>query len=501
MAVNIKKDFGNTRSRKPDLITLVYGKVPPQAPELEEAVLGAIMLEKDKLEEVVAILKSEEYFYVDANQKIYTAILDLYTAQQPIDLLLVSEALRKNSELELVGGDYYLAKLTMGVVSSAHVEAHAYVIAEKYLQRRLIHIAGSVVGDAYEDGTDVFELLERTQRELYEVQMHSAKQEVSHISGTVMEVMLDADEKREANTEFTGVPTGSSDMDACTGGWQESDLIIIAARPAVGKTAFALNLGYNAAVAKQPVAIFSLEMKKAQIVKRMLAMASGVEHSKIKFPNRQTPEETVHLAKTAAELGQLPIYIDDTAGISISELKSKVRRLKQKKGIKMVIIDYLQLMTGDGVKSDKREQEISMISRQLKGLAMELSIPVIALCQINRAVESRAVRTYKLSDLRESGAIEQDADLVMFLHVPSSEDMKDKNNVSLHTAGVFIEKHRSGECRKIPYVFDKSIQKWSEFGKQGFTFFNSGPAGTNHADFQHTSQSNINSGSSDDLPF
>lgn len=500
MAVNIKKDFNNARSRKPDLTTLVYGKVPPQAPELEEAVLGAIMLEKDKLEDVFTILKSEDCFYVDAHQKIYAAIRRLFDKGMPVDLLTVTEELRKTSDLELVGGAYYLTKLTMSVVSSAHVEAHARLVMEKYIQREMIRISGQIINDGYEDSTDVFELLDKAQQEFYELNNQSSSKEVRHVSGAVMEVMLDAEEKKELKSEFTGVPTGSHDMDACTGGWQKSDLIILAARPAVGKTAYALTLAYNAATAPtpQPVAFFSLEMKTTQLVQRLLSAASGVAYEKIKFPNRQTEDDAKRIAETASKVGQLPMYFDDTAGLNINELRTKARRLKQKNGIQLIVIDYLQLMTADLQNSRFRELEISMITRKMKELAKELDIPIIALCQINRAVEARAIRTYKLSDLRESGAIEQDADMVMFLHVPSQEELKNKEVTILHTAGVFIEKHRSGECKKIPYIFDKTIQKWSEFGSNSFNFFNSGNSNS-HPDAYHTSKSNLNN--DEDLPF
>src|SRR6185312_2397175 len=279
MAVNIKKDFGNTRNRKPDITSLVYGKVPPQAPELEEAVLGAVMLEKDKLAEVLEIIQSEDCFYVDAHQKIYAAVRRLFDKGMPVDRLTVTEELRKSNELEIVGGAYYLTRLTMSVLSSAHVEAHSRLVMEKFIQRELIRISGSVISDAYEDSTDVFDLLDKAESGLYEITDKHLRKNFKSLQEVLIRTMNEIDENRKKTDDITGVPSGFAGLDRLTGGWQKTDLIILAARPSVGKTAFALNLAMNASMnsAKAfPVAVFSLEMGAGQIVKRMLSAVSEV---------------------------------------------------------------------------------------------------------------------------------------------------------------------------------------------------------------------------------
>ncbi len=475
MAVNIKKDFGNTRNRKPDLSSLVYGKVPPQAPELEEAVLGAIMLEKDKLAEVLEIIQSEDCFYVDAHQKIYAGIRRLFDKGMPVDLLTVTEELRKSDELEIVGGAYYLTRLTMSVVSSAHVEAHARIVMEKFIQRELIRISGQVIGDAYEDSTDVFDLLDKAESNLYEITDKHLRKNFKSLKEVLVKTVHEIEEAKNKKDDLTGVPSGFAPLDKLTSGWQKTDLIILAARPAVGKTAFCLNLTMNAAMHSSkpfPVAFFSLEMGAGQIVKRMLAAVTEVSMDAI-TKGRMQEHEFVQMTQRMNKLASAPIFIDDQAALNIFELRAKARRLKQKHDIQMIIIDYLQLMQASIDKGGNREQEISKISRDLKALAKELEVPIIALSQLNRSVESRKEsKVPQLSDLRESGAIEQDADMVMFLYRPeyygiNNDAMGQPIEGETH---VHIAKHRNGSTDTVKVRFIKEYQKFVDLPDEGFGF-------------------------------
>ena len=487
MAVNIKKDFGNTRSRKPDLTTLVYGKVPPQAPELEEAVLGAVMLEKDKLAEVLEIIQSEDCFYVDANQKIYAAIRRLFDKGMPVDLLTVTEELRRSSELEIVGGAYYLTKLTMSVVSSAHVEAHARIVMEKFIQRELIRISGQVIGDAYEDSTDVFDLLDKAESNLYEITDKHLRKNFKSLKEVLVNTVHEIEEAKNKQEDVTGVPTGFRQLDRVTSGWQKNALIIVAARPAVGKTAFCLNLAMNAALNSPkpfPVAFFSLEMGAGELVKRMLACQTEVSMDAI-TKGRMQEHEFIQMTQRMNKLAGAPIFLDDQAALNIFELRAKARRLKQKYDIQMIIIDYLQLMQGSINGGGNREQEISKISRDLKSLAKELEIPIIALSQLNRSVESRKEsKVPQLSDLRESGAIEQDADMVMFLYRPEYYGINNDamGNPLEGETHVHIAKNRSGSTDTVKVRFIKEYQKFvdlpdNDFGFSGNDFPNFGGGG------------------------
>jgi replicative DNA helicase len=477
MAVSIKKDFGSTRSRKPDLTTLVYGKVPPQAPELEEAVLGASMLEKDTFAQVLEIIQSEECFYVDAHQKIYAAMRRLFDKGTPVDLLTITEELRKTNELEIVGGAYYLTRLTMSVLSSAHVEAHSRLVMEKFIQRELIRISGSIIGDAYEDSTDVFDLLDKAESGLYEITDKHLRKNFKSLQEVLVQTMSEIEENRKKTDDITGVPSGFSGLDRLTAGWQKTDLIILAARPSVGKTAFALNLAMNAAMnaGKQfPVAVFSLEMGAGQIVKRMLSCVSEVNMEAI-TRGKMAEHEFIQISQRMSKLAQAKIFIDDQAALNIFELRAKSRRLKQKHDIQMIIIDYLQLMQGSVDKGGNREQEISKISRDLKALAKELEVPIIALSQLNRSVETRKEsKIPQLSDLRESGAIEQDADMVMFLYRPeyhgiNNDAMGETIEGETH---IHIAKHRNGSTGMEKVRFIKEYQKFVDmvddrFGQGG----------------------------------
>ena len=371
-------------------------KCPRRHPELEEAVLGASMLEKDTFAQVLEIIQSEECFYVDAHQKIYSAMRRLFDKGTPVDLLTITEELRKTNELEIVGGAYYLTRLTMSVLSSAHVESHARIVMEKFIQRELIRISGAVIADAYEESTDVFDLLDKAESSLYEITDKHLRKNFKSLQDVLVKTMNEIDENRNKTDDITGVPSGFASLDRLTGGWQKTDLIILAARPSVGKTAFALNLAMNAAMNafKQfPVAVFSLEMGAGQIVKRMLSCVSEVNMESI-TRGKMAEHEFVQMSQRMTKLAQAKIFLDDQAALNIFELRAKARRLKQKHDIQMIIIDYLQLMQGSVEKGGNREQEISKISRDLKALAKELEVPIIALSQLNRSVETRKESKY-----------------------------------------------------------------------------------------------------------
>jgi replicative DNA helicase len=478
---NLNKDRATGKQRRKsslDLGTMVYGKVPPQAKDLEEAVLGAIMIEKSAFDTVVEILKPE-CFYVEAHQRIYQAMQSLSNKSQPIDILTVAEELRTREELEMVGGAYYVTKLTNTVVSSANIEAHSRIILQKFIQRELIRISGEIIGDAYEDSTDVFDLLDDAESKLFEITNNHLRKNFDTIDSVLVKTIQRIEDLRHKNEDVTGVPSGFPSLDRVTYGWQNTDLIILAARPAVGKTAFALNLARNAVMnpSKQTaVALFSLEMSAGQLVQRILSAESEIWLEKIARGKLEEHEMKQLYARGIQRLAQAPLFIDDTPALNIFELRAKCRRLKNKHNIGLIIIDYLQLMSGTGEnRSTNREQEISNISRNLKALAKELSVPIIALSQLSRAVETRSAgkdgnKMPQLSDLRESGAIEQDADMVMFLYRPEYYDithneMGESNRGETH---VRIAKHRNGSLETIKLRALLHIQKFTEDDASGF---------------------------------
>ncbi|CCH53538.1 replicative DNA helicase [Fibrisoma limi BUZ 3] len=437
------------------------GKLPPQALDLEEAVLGALMIEKDALSAVVDILKPES-FYKEAHQRIYNAILTLFSNSDPIDLLTVTQQLRKTGEIELVGGGGYVSELTFKVNSAANIEYHARVITEQSLKRGLIAMSSSILRDAYEDTTDVFELLDRTEQSLFKISESNIKKNYADMS-TIVRQALNEMETKKHQEGLTGVPSGFTNLDRVTSGWQPTELIILAARPAMGKTAFVVSALRNAAVDHgKPVAIFSLEMSSVQLVNRLISAEAEIDSEKIR-KGTLAPHEWTQLHHKIQRLTEAPIFIDDTPALSILELRAKCRRLKAQHDIQMVVIDYLQLMTGDHSKGSNREQEIASISRALKNLAKELNVPVIALSQLSRAVETRGGdKKPQLSDLRESGSIEQDADMVMFLYRPEYYNItQDENgNSTLGIGEVIIAKNRSGSLDTIQLRF---VNKFTKF--------------------------------------
>ncbi|MDE3235317.1 MAG: replicative DNA helicase [Bacteroidota bacterium] len=464
-----------------DLSTMVYGKVPPQAKELEEAVLGAIMLEKSAFDSVIDTNLKAECFYVEAHQIIFKAMQDMQQRGIPIDILTVVEELKRKDQLDQVGGPYYVTRLTNTVVSTAHIDAHARIILQKFIQRELIRISGEIIGDAYEDSTDVFDLLDESETKMFNITNNYLKKNFEDMGSVLAKTINRIDELRTKTEDISGVPSGFSTLDRVTYGWQPTDLIILAARPSVGKTAFALNLARHAAlnpVKPTPVGFFSLEMSASQLVQRILSAESEIHMEKISRGKLEDHEYQQLHAKGIKRLETAPLYIDDTAALNIFEFRAKARRLVNKHGVGIIIIDYLQLMSGSGEKNSNREQEISTISRNLKALAKELNIPIIALSQLSRAVETRKEsKMPQLSDLRESGAIEQDADMVMFIYRPEyyenyTNENGEDNRGETH---IKIAKHRNGSLETIKLralLHFQKFEEWQEDG--GFQSFNGG---------------------------
>lgn len=461
-----RSKYSKKQSEKPDidLSNLVYGKVPPQAIELEKAILGAIMLERSAIDIAAELLKPE-CFYIDAHQRIYRAILSLNTKMMPIDLPMVAEELNKTGEFEIIGG-YYLAQLTNSVVSSANLEAHCKIVKEKFISRQCILLAGELIAAAYENGADIFPLISDHEFSLSELTSGNMGKSATAMDAALVQGLQRLEEIRGKNEVITGIPSGFTAIDQITYGWQNSDFIILAARPAVGKTAFALNLARNAAINNEratPVLFISLEMSLVQLTNRIMASESEIWLEKISRGNMDTHDMKQLYEKGVYQLAKAPIFIDDSAALNVIELRAKARRLKAKQNIGLIIIDYLQLMNGVGGEGN-REQEISKISRGLKMIAKELNVPIIALSQLSRAVESRAgeKKMPQLSDLRESGAIEQDADMVMFMYRPEYYgETSNENGESIKgETHIKIAKHRNGGLDTVKLRADLATQKF-----------------------------------------
>lgn len=439
------------------------GRVPPQALDLEQAVLGAMMIDANALSNAVDILKTKEAFYDPKHQAIYEAIKELFSTTTPVDLLTVTEQLRKLGTLEMAGGAFYISTLTSKIASAAHVEHHARIIIEKYIQREVIGISNEILRDAYDETKDVFEVLSKAESSLFEVAQNNMKKGYDTMSNAMMGAMQEIEKARENKDGVSGIPTGLKELDKVTSGWQRSDMIVIAARPAMGKTAFVLSMARNMAVDyNMGVAIFSLEMSSVQLVKRLISSEAQMDAEKLRKGNIED-YELQQIYTRIGKLSKAPIYIDDTPGISIFELRAKSRRLKQKHNIEAIIIDYLQLMTGGtGKMQGNREQEISHISRSIKEIAKELNVPVLVLSQLNRSVESRGGdKKPVLSDLRESGAIEQDADIVSFIHRPEYYNLlEDEEGPTQGIGNIIIAKHRNGSTGTVRLKF---IGKYAKF--------------------------------------
>jgi len=449
-----------------------HGKVPPQAVDLEEAVLGAMMLEKDAVAAVIDILKPE-VFYKEIHQKIFEAIRDLFARSEPVDILTVTNELKSNGVLEMVGGPYYITMLTSRIASTANIEFHARIVLQKHIQRELIRISSEIIKDAFEETTDVFDLLDKAEQGLFSVSETNLRRNWEDMNALIKQAIEDIEAAKNIKGHLRGVPSGFVSLDRITSGWQKSDLIILAARPSMGKTALALTMARNVAVEfEKPVAIFSLEMSAVQLVTRLIASESQLRSDKLK-KGELADFEWQQLHDKIKRLVNAKIFIDDTPALTIFELRAKCRRLKQQHNIEMVFVDYLQLMSGGGDSKGNREQEISQISRSLKALAKELDIPVLALSQLSRAVETRPGQSKKpiLSDLRESGAIEQDADLVLFIYRPEyygiTED--EGGHSTKRMAEVIIAKHRNGPTGSVKLRFIDTFARFEDYDE---------PAGT-----------------------
>ena len=439
-----------------------FGKMPPHSIDLEETVLGQLMLEDDSIINVIDILKAES-FYVDKHRRIYEAIIALVSKREPVNIQTVVEELRKLETLDEVGGAYFIAQLTQKVSSAAHIEHHAKLIAEKFIQRELIRISSEIQEKAFDTSIDVSELLNFSESSVFAVGEGNIKKAAAPM-GQLLELALENIKKAQENKNtYSGEPSGFSDLDKITSGWQSGNMVVLAARPAMGKTAFILSMMRNMAVDyNTPAAMFSLEMNNIQIVNRLIVSETGIGHDKIRVGNL-TEQDWKNLYEKTKKLSVAPIYLDDTPALSIFEFRAKSRRLVEKYGVKCIFIDYLQLMTTSAAAS--REQEVSLISRQIKAVAMELSIPIIALSQLNRSVETRTGnKRPQLSDLRESGAIEQDADLVLFIHRPEYYGLltDDEGNSTQGLAEIIIAKNRHGATDIVNLEFIPEQTKFTD---------------------------------------
>ena len=457
MAKNYNPSAANRAAYEKLTEAPVAGVVPPQAVELEEAVLGALMLERDSIIAVKEYVRPET-FYTDEHRTIYSAIESLSAELKPIDLYTVTERLKVRGELKKVGGAAYLAQLTQKVGSAANVEFHAKIIAQKYVQRELIRSATEIQRRSYDEDQDVTDLIGYAESEIFKVAEGHVKRSVQSAKDILQQALNQIEDASKNSSKFVGVPSGFTAIDRVTLGWQQSDLIIVAARPSMGKTAFVLSMARNMAIDHEsPVAFFSLEMSAVQLMMRLIVAETGLSGNDIKS-GHLTPEQWRHLESATKPLGMAPLYVDDTPALSVFEFRSKARRLKIHNDIKIIIIDYLQLMTANQDSKGNREQEVAFISRTLKAIAKELNVPIIALSQLSRATETRGgSRRPQLSDLRESGAIEQDADIVAFIHRPEYYGINQDEN-GMPTAGlaeIILAKHRNGAVCDIKLRFLK----------------------------------------------
>ncbi|MEP7263053.1 MAG: replicative DNA helicase [Bacteroidota bacterium] len=469
---------------------ILHGKLPPQAVDLEDAVLGALMLDKDAVANVIDILHPE-CFYKDAHQKIYHAIHTLFHQTQPVDILTVTQQLRKTGDLEIAGGAYYITQLTNRVASAANIEFHSRIILQKYIQRELIRISTETITNAYEETSDVLELLDNAERNLFSLAEGNIRKNYEDMHNLITKAIKEIEIAAKQTAGVTGVQSGFTDLDRVTAGWQKSDLIIIAARPGMGKTAFTLSMARNAAVKfNRAVAFFSCEMSSLQLVNRLISSESEINSEKIK-KGLLADHEWAQLNSRIAPLTKAPLYIDDTPALTVFELRAKCRRLVAEKKVELIIIDYLQLMTtGGDNRGGNREQEISTISRSLKSIAKELNVPIIALSQLSRAVESRGgSKKPQLSDLRESGAIEQDADMVLFIYRPEYYDLtEDENgNSTANVAEIIVAKNRNGALKSVNLKFLGHLTKFTDLDNFDFVDESSGSqslsSGTERHDF------------------
>ena len=437
-------------------------RLPPQNIDAEQAVLGAMLIKKEAIAEVSQLLRPED-FYRDAHKIIYEAMLTLFNRNEPADIVTVTNYLNNESQLDKVGGIAFVTALANAVPTAANVIYHANIVREKADLRHLINTATDIAGMAYEAADDVADVIDKSEKMIMEVANRQNVSAFTPMKDIVIETFDKINLLYESKGGLTGIPSGFRDLDALTSGLQASDLILVAARPSMGKTAFTLNIAANVALkSKKTVAFFSLEMSKQQLVQRMLCSEGGIDSQKLKNGDLSN-EDWDKLVRTADRVSSAPLYIDDTAGITVMELRSKARRLKAEHGLDLIIIDYLQLMQGRGRGGgDNRQQEISEISRSLKAVARELNVPVIALSQLSRSVESRQIKRPMLSDLRESGSLEQDADIVMFLY---REDYYDPETANKNITEVIVAKHRNGPVDTIRMFFTKQFTRFNDLSK------------------------------------
>jgi replicative DNA helicase len=443
---------------------LALHKLPPQHIEAEQCVLGAILLENDALLKALEILKPQN-FYRDAHRKIFDAILALFERSEPIDLLTVSEILRRRNQLEDIGGSTYLATLLEAVPTAANIRYHARMVRETAILRSLINVATEVIAECYEHTDDVEELLDRAERMIFEISEQRVNAAFANLKDLLKDSIRYTEQLYERHELITGLPSGFRDFDQLTAGLQPSDLIIIAARPGMGKTAFALNIARNVGMrvreAREAVAVFSLEMSKEQLALRMLCSEGRIDSSRLRR-GYLDKSEWGRLVNAANDLSDTPVFIDDSPGLSVLDLRAKSRRLQAEHGLSLIIIDYLQLLRGRG-RVESRQQEISEISRSLKGLAKELRVPVIALSQLSRAVEQRGDRMPQLADLRESGAIEQDADLIVFIY---RDEIYNKETKDKGIAKLIVGKQRNGPTGDIELAFLREYARFETLDKR-----------------------------------
>jgi replicative DNA helicase len=442
--------------------TVPAGKIPPQNIDAEKSLLGAVLIDEETLADITEHVTQKD-FYEKRHGMIYDAMMRLYEKRKPVDLLTLTDELKRKKELEDVGGSAYLTELTNYVPTSAHAESYAEIVAQKAVRRRLIRASGEISEMGFNEESTTQELLQQAEQELFAVSDQSLKQDLVSIE-TILTDSFDRMEELHRNKgQLRGVRTGYRDLDNMTAGLQRSDLIILAARPAMGKTTLVTNLAYNVAtIAKQSVLFFSLEMSKEQLVDRMLADASGVDAWNIRTGNL-SEDDFSKLSDAMGEMAEAPIYIDDTPGVSVLEMRTKARRAAHEAPLGLIIIDYLQLMQGSGRDNGNRVQEVSEISRGLKLLARELNVPVIALSQLSRSVESRTPQIPQLSDLRESGSIEQDADIVMFIYREAYYNPDtDRENIT----DLIIAKHRNGPTGKVELYFHPERLRFMSLDKK-----------------------------------
>ncbi|MCQ4922652.1 replicative DNA helicase [Tissierella carlieri] len=440
----------------------LIGRIPPHSLEAEQSVLGAMILDKEAINTAIEIIRPDD-FYKEANREIFEAILVLFNKNEPVDLITLSEELKRRGTLENTGGVTYLANLSSAVATTANVKYYCKIVEEKSILRRLIKSCDDVIAKSYENSDEVNSIIEKAEKSIFDITQGRHREGFSPLNEVLLSSFSQIEERAANQGSLTGLTTGFIDLDNKLSGLQKSDLVLLAARPSMGKTAISVNIVTNAALkANANVAIFSLEMSKEQLVQRMISATAHVDLQKI-ISGRLSEEEWIQVINSMGPLSQANIFIDDTAGISLMEMKAKCRRLKIEKGLDLVMIDYLQLMQLDG-HQESRQQEISAISRGLKALAKEMECPVIALSQLSRAPELRADHRPILSDLRESGAIEQDADVVLFLYRDEYyHDDSEKKNIG----EVIIAKHRNGPTGSIELVFKKEFTKFVNMIREG----------------------------------